>query len=233
MIAYDAEFYLNQKRGSLRSAEQVLPIIFDAVRPRSIVDVGCGIGTWLAVARSLGVSDYRGYEGAWVQGQVLADPGLVVVAADLESPLPRDRVFDLAICLEVGEHLSEGRADSLVDDLCFFSEHVLFGAATPGQVGTNHINLQWQSYWADKFLRRGYLPFDLVRPKVWGSVDVECWYQQNILLYSKNASVLPTGSSPTKMLDLIHPEIFRWQTGVRLSMTNLCKAIKMMVIRER
>jgi hypothetical protein len=232
MISYDTKFYLNQKDGSRRSAERVLPITFDALAPRSIVDVGCGVGTWLAVARSLGVSETRGYEGAWVQDQLLADPNLAVVTANLENPLPRDRTFDLAICLEVGEHLSEARADSLVDDLCFFSEQVLFGAATPGQVGVGHINLQWQSYWAQKFKERGFLPFDLVRPAVWGNAQVECWYQQNILLYSKNVSKLPMEARPTKMLDLIHPEIFRWQSGVRLSTANLFRAFKRSILKN-
>jgi hypothetical protein len=226
MTIYDDGFYLNQKDGSFRSAERVLPIVFEALHPKSVVDVGCGIGTWLAVAKTLGATDLRGYEGAWVQSQRLADPSLAVMAVDLEKPLSRDRKFDLAMCLEVGEHLTELRSDSLVDDLCSLSDQVLFGAATPGQVGTNHINLQWQSYWAGKFIKRGFQPFDIVRPKVWGSSDVECWYQQNILLYSKDPSVMPAGLLPTKMLDLIHPEVFRWQSGVRISMANLVASLK-------
>jgi hypothetical protein len=222
MPRYSDAFYRNQSDGSRRSARRILPIVFDIVHPKSVVDVGCGVGTWLAEAKSLGVTDLMGYEGAWIKDQQLADASLTVTATDLDNPISIDREYDLAVCLEVGEHLREQRSSSLVNDLCSLSGYVLFSAGTPGQFGEQHINLQWQSFWASKFSSNGYLPYDVVRPLVWGDDDVECWYQQNTLLYSK---IPPMGVLPTKMLDLIHPEIFRWQSGRRATVQNLLSIV--------
>ena len=82
------------------------------------------------------------------------------------------RVVDLAVSLEVAEHLSEKRAPSFIDDLCTASSCVLFGAAIPEQEGVGHLNEKWPSYWTKLFEKRGYEPYDVVRPKVWGDQGV-------------------------------------------------------------
>lgn len=57
-----------------------------------------------------------------------------------------NRRFDLAMTIEVAEHLTPVRADSFVEDLTRLSDVVLFSAAIPAQGGINHVNEQWQSY---------------------------------------------------------------------------------------
>jgi hypothetical protein len=62
------------------------------------------------------------------------------VTHNLEATLPLRERFDLAMSLEVAEHLTPGRAESFIQELCGVSDCVLFGAAIPGQGGTNHIH---------------------------------------------------------------------------------------------
>src|SRR5947209_10461035 len=82
------------------SAVKLLGILFEYVRPRSLLDVGCGLGTWLAVARELGVADVYGMEGTWLdRTKLVVDPGLVTTC-DLERGVSLGRTFDLAVCLE-------------------------------------------------------------------------------------------------------------------------------------
>lgn len=45
---YDENFYRAQKIASFISAEATLPHVVEFIRPRSVVDVGCGVGAWLA-----------------------------------------------------------------------------------------------------------------------------------------------------------------------------------------
>ena len=78
--------------GSLVSAQAVLPIIFNLIHPKSIVDVGCGAGTWLSVAKSLGAKDAVGFEGEWVRGSAKDD--LDIRFVDLEQSLRLNRRFD-------------------------------------------------------------------------------------------------------------------------------------------
>ena len=52
---YDENFYRAQKDGSYRSAELTIPVLFNWIpKPKNVVDVGCGLGTWLAVWKEEG-----------------------------------------------------------------------------------------------------------------------------------------------------------------------------------
>ena len=119
---------------------------------------------------------------------------------DLEDELRIGEEFDLALCMEVAEHLTPGRARSFVADLCILAPYVFFSAAIPGQGGTNHLNEQWQSYWAALFNERGYYPIDIVRPAVWHNDSVAYWYSHNALLYPKMHQ-----PNQTILLDVVHP----------------------------
>src|SRR5215204_4952574 len=102
---YGVRFYNDQRSGSLRSAQVIVPLVTALIRPRSVVDVGCGIGTWLKVFSEAGVEDYLGLDGDYVtRDQLLIEP-MHFQAADLANPPKLERTFDLAVCLEVGEHL--------------------------------------------------------------------------------------------------------------------------------
>jgi hypothetical protein len=182
---YGANFYAAQREGSLASAEIVLPIVFDLISPKSVIDFGCGVGTWLAIAKRLGVERCVGIEGPWVMTQPLASPKLDVRSFDLEQTVSLNERFDLALCLEVAEHLKPTRSDSLVSDLCAASNIVLFSAATPGQGGDGHLNEQWPLYWAKRFIRNGYIPLDIVRPILRSYRAVEVWYRTNSVIYAR------------------------------------------------
>ena len=145
--------------------------------------MGCGIGSWLAVFREHGVTDVLGLDGEYVdRNQLLIPPGQFR-PADLESPPPLDRTFDLALSIEVAEHLPETAADTFVSYLTTLAPVVLFSAAVPGQGGWNHVNEQWPEYWAGRFVERGYVPIDCLRPLLWHRETVQYWHAQNILVY--------------------------------------------------
>lgn len=196
---YDQHFYTAQDRGALESARIVLPIVLDLVRPRSVIDVGCGGGAWTRVLKDH-VPEVVSVDGDWVP-EALRLPGFEV--RDLEVSLDLDRKFDLVVCAEVAEHLSPTRAESFVEDLVRLGRNVLFSAAIPNQGGVDHRNERWQSYWASLFAQHGLYPHDVVRPKVWSDEGVETWYRQNMLLYTDEPSHV-------EMLDLVHPSLLTW-----------------------
>lgn len=211
---YDNRFYENQSRDSYRAATIMLPKVFEILAPTSVVDVGCGVGTWLAAARELGAESVVGYEGEWVEEHMLRDAAIDLRRQDLERPIVSETRFDLAMSLEVAEHLSPGRAESLIDELCGLSEHVLFGAAVPGQGGVNHINEQWQAYWIGLFEERGYKHLDVIRPTFWGDSSLPIHYRQNTFLYlspgayRRVTETFPGADEPTRWpTDLVHPEM--------------------------
>ncbi len=211
---YSQPFFREQCDGSLRSAQRVLPIVMNLIQPLSLIDVGCGVGTWLAAASQLGVTDYLGIDGAYVSSEMLQIDKGHFRAVDLANGIPKVGEFDLAICLEVAEHLPEEAALRLVSDLTSLAPAVLFSAAIPGQTGTGHINEQWQEYWVDAFQRHQYLAIDCVRPVVWNDSDVQYWYAQNVFLMAdaefvqKKPNLREAHEKTVGPFSMVHPKTF-------------------------
>jgi hypothetical protein len=126
-------------------------------------------------------------------------------ARDLEHGVGLDRTFDLAICLEVAEHLRKQSATRLVADLASLAPVVVFSAAVPGQGGLHHVNEQWPSYWAALFAGHGYAVADPIRPVIWDDDSVEWWYRQNVLVYSREP--LP-GQPHDPLQPIVHPAMY-------------------------
>ena len=148
---YTADFFADHRDGARRSARVVVPLVLELVRARSVVDVGCGDGTWLSVFREHGVEDVRGIDGDYVDRAELQIPRERFHPHDLTRPLELGHTFDLAVSLEVAEHLPPESADDFVTSLTRHAPIVLFSAAAPYQGGQNHVNEQWPAYWAARF----------------------------------------------------------------------------------
>src|SRR5262249_58853947 len=114
-----------------------------------------------------------------------------------------------ATCLEVGEHLDERAAPTLVASLVAHASAVVFSAAIPKQGGAGHVNERWPSYWAELFAARGYRAIDLIRPLVWNDDRVAFWYAQNIVLYVDQSRPDPAGVASVDVpMDLVHPGLY-------------------------
>jgi glycosyltransferase involved in cell wall biosynthesis len=184
-VIYDKLFFDQMTEGSLSSARVVLPMLFRYAKPTSIVDVGCGRGTWLRAAAECGVQQLLGIDGDYVERDKLLIDERNFRAWNLAERIDIPRRFDLAISLEVGEHLPFSRSETFVADLAGLSDLVLFSAALPYQGGTDHINEQWLEFWGILFRRYDYVPCDLFRRQIWGDKRVEYWYSQNLVLFCK------------------------------------------------
>ncbi len=210
---YDEDFYDEISPFSRDAAQVVVPFVRDLVQPTSVVDVGCGIGAWLAVWREHGVDDLLGIDGDYVRREDLQIPVEEFREADLEHPEPLERRFDLAVSLEVAEHLDPAAATGFVSFLTSLAPVVLFSGAVPGQGGVGHVNEQWPAFWAAEFAAQGYQVADIVRPIVWNEPTVAHFYSQNLLLFAcddRFATVTPAfplvpADGVAAPLPLVHP----------------------------
>ena len=183
---YNKSFYKELDNGSFISAQRLLPMVFDVFHPTSVVDIGCGAGYWLKVCKELGAKEVLGVEGEYITNNLFALDHSELKTADLKLPLQLDKRYDLVISMEVAEHIPEENADVFIDNLVKASDAILFSAAIVAQLGTHHINEQMPEYWAKKFLERGYIAIDYIRPKIWNDEGIEYWYRQNSIIYLKN-----------------------------------------------
>ena len=204
MSDYAGGYYDTLDRTSLRSAGRVVPRVMELVRPARVIDVGCGRGGWLSVFLEHGVAEVLGVDGDWVDPAGLHIPKERFQNRDLRQPLEIAGVFDLAVSLEVAEHLPPARADGFVEALTRLAPVVLFSAAIPHQGGVGHVNEQWPEYWAEHFARHGFRPVDVLRREIWDDPEVAWWYAQNLLLFA-NGTRLAELAGPAIPPRLVHP----------------------------
>lgn len=180
---YDFEWHKTHGDKTSSSALVALQQLKRYLSFDSVLDVGCGDGRWLSACQALGVSEILGVDGPWTDRERLLIEQTSFREADLSRSLSVDRRFDLAMSLEVAEHVPWTSAKTFVENLIRHADAVLFAAAIPYQGGFRHINERWPSYWEAIFRNQGYVALDPLRAMLWDRDDVFYWYKQNMLLY--------------------------------------------------
>ena len=197
-----------------QSPKQIVPTLINLFNPKSVADIGCGLGTFLHEFKNNGVEDFIGIDGPWVDKEKLSKHISLdhFKMMNFEQNISLNKRYDLAICLEVIEHIEEKYTDRMVQNLTDISDIVVFSAAIPFQGGQNHINEQWLDYWQKKFEKKNYSLFDIIRPMIWNNPDIFYWYKQNIVVFINNnrKDIIESlgNSTENPILNMVHPECF-------------------------
>ena len=201
-----------------RYAAVVIANLLDCwIETKTVLDLGCGIGTWLCAFAGDGRRHVFGIESERLGPSDLdVDPNLIL-HADLSHRLDLHRRFDLVLCLEVAEHLTAEAAEVVVGNCTRHGDVVLFSAAIPGQQGRIHLNEQLPEYWVGLFSAQGYAVFDIIRPLIWSDRNIPVWYRQNMLLFVRDT--LPIVGmlkdeaqrlGAALPLNRAHPDLLKW-----------------------
>jgi SAM-dependent methyltransferase len=212
MILYKKKSYKDRHSETFDSAELIVPHILKLLSINSVVDIGCGVGTWLLAFMNHGIKEILGVEGPWMPKEHLVIPETMFMNHDLTTSFSLKKTFDLAMSLEVAEHIPQELAESFIETLTKLAPIVLFSAAIPGQGGIGHVNEQWPDYWARLFIKNDYKPIDYIRRKIWNDDRVQWWYAQNLIMYIRSDLVrkytledYAYGSANTGLLNIVHP----------------------------
>ena len=187
---YNSDYYeRNIAAPAARSAGTIANSILNDFKATRVIDVGCGTGALLLTLRDKGCEVF-GLEYAEAALRYCRARRLNVAKFDLERDVFNDnRAFDVAVSMEVAEHLPETVADRYVDLLTRLSRVVVFTAAPPGQGGDDHVNEQPPSYWIRKFQWRGFEHAEELSQRwreSWrASGDVESWYYKNLMIFRR------------------------------------------------
>jgi len=186
---YDNKFFKNTIKFEADSASHFVNIVLKYYKPKSIVDIGCGAGIYLKEFAEKGVDKLLGLDGSPAAAEefLLSKDKLIIF--DLAKKYNFTENYDLAICLEVAEHLEKEDADILVETITKASNDVIFSAAVPGQGprSIGHINEQPHEYWIDKFQKKNFIYLkdktEEMRREM-ETMGVVWWIVNNLMVFS-------------------------------------------------
>jgi hypothetical protein len=143
-------------------AQRLAPLVWSALKPASVRDIGCGAGYWLEALRELGAKLVEG-----TTPTESADPVSTIAASVTRQPLDRPvrgERRDVCLCLDVAQHLSPDRHDALVAACVESADVVVFSSPVPGYPRSQSWDRPLM-YWVAKFADRGYMLEDALRPE--------------------------------------------------------------------
>ena len=187
---YDEAFFQEwgrSNRAYVNSAKVIVDVLYDEFRPRRLVDLGCGCGVYSHFFKE------KGAEVVSIDG--VQPPGMhafpvEIVQQDMTVPFKnRWGDFDLALCLDVGEHIPADLCEPFLRNITRFSDRLIMSCAPPGQGGHHHVNEQPKRYWIERLKKHGF-DYDRKRTGVlcetFKRVRTEMmWMWEHISLYAR------------------------------------------------
>jgi len=176
-LTYRDSFFRKRHKLNWRS-----PIVVDAImkilNPQSVIDFGCATGDI--------ISEFlrRDIMAHGVEGSSTCIPHLDVAPYQVSIRDLREKIlihnlqcfigwddnekteFDLAMSLEVAEHIQPEFATVYVQNLCSASHKILMSIAPPGQEGHGHVNCQPIEYWDKLFAEEYYFRKQFVADEI-------------------------------------------------------------------
>ena len=139
--------------------ENVADRIIESLHPTTVLDVGCAVGYLVAALRDRGVEAYGIDASEFAISKVREDIKPFCRVCSVLDDLPYDlpKKYDLVITIEVAEHLYEEDSRRFIDNICKYSDQIIFSSTPDDFSEKTHFNVQQPEYWAKKFAENGFL----------------------------------------------------------------------------
>ncbi len=192
---YNKDFFLSNQKEGLKIAEWFISLLQDIFEFQSLIDLGCATGHYLFYALKEGVSDVLGVEGSPAAFSNLLVDKKYIIQHDLRKPLNLNRKYDIALSIEVAEHIDKKYSDVYLKSMCDCSDLIIFTAATPNQGGKCHVNEQPHKWWIEKFKKHSFRfdkkMTDLLRRKIKENAEagkfIVFWLEPNIMVFCRES----------------------------------------------
>ena len=163
---YGEEYYMHQCGVNdyvhnplfIKMFNDIARILASQLHPRLVLDAGCACGHMVSAFRNLGVGAYGIDLSEYAISQVRAEHRQFCAVQSLTAELPREfpRRYDLVLCIEVMEHLTQEDGELAIARLCSYSDLILFSSSPSDTSEPTHINVRPLSHWLRLFHRQGF-----------------------------------------------------------------------------
>lgn len=146
--------------------ERLAERIVNDLHPKTVLDAGCAMGHLVTALRDKGVEAYGIDISEYAISQVREDVRPYCAAASLTEPFPEHfpKKFDLVVTIEVLEHLYEEDGKIAIQNLCSYTDCVLFSSTPDDFSDPTHFNVRQREYWAQVFAEQGFFDDVNYRP---------------------------------------------------------------------
>lgn len=129
-------------------------------KPTSVIDFGCGIGSYLESAYNNGIKNIRGYDIGWQEAKKYCPQELHKYISEKDCTQPiNEKTYDCVITFETIEHIEPSGTDTFIENLVNATApkgKILFTGAPPEQDGCGHINCRTKEEWESLFVKHKF-----------------------------------------------------------------------------
>jgi SAM-dependent methyltransferase len=147
-------------------AEQIVK----RIDPGTVLDAGCALGFLVEGLRKKGVQAFGIDISEYAINNVHSDVAQFCSTATITEPFPQR--YDLIVVIEVLEHLKPENAINAIENICNYSNDILFSSTPFDYKEATHFNVQPPEYWAELFALQGFyrdLDFDATFITPWAA----------------------------------------------------------------
>ena len=149
-----------------------------------MTDFGCGLGQYCDDIESYTICRTLGVEGNKPKEAVHK----LIIERDLTTDLTSEFQFscDLAISLEVGEHIPKEHMKTYLDNITHHAKDYLITSwAVRGQDGFGHVNCLNNDEILPEFEKRGFVLMEKETEQARSIIEDKCWWFRNTLFVLK------------------------------------------------
>lgn len=206
----DSRFVHDEKlHHNFKDPKIIIEEILKHFHPKKVIDLWCWLGAFVKTFQDHWIDAY------WVNWPRVEKDKLVMnedrlIIKNLEEFCDFKKWYDMAITIEVAEHIDAKYADNFIKTITSCADIIIFSAAIPWQWWFKHVNEQSPEYREEKFNKLWYRFYDVFRWKFWNNKDIAISHRQNMFLVMKEWINLPSSLEEKSPRYIIHPELFNW-----------------------